>query len=413
MNFVSMPHLSRLEFALLCSLAFVIPLAEAPKNIFLLLFVLCFVIRNRASILNTRFGWDDFFWLGLGMLGIIQAPFAFFSVDSGAHADLLRLALLGWCLGRSNYSSQQIHTLLLAVIAGTLLAIGHGMWMLWVSKQRVFLELYSVGHVNHSAIYVLLAWAATLAWIWHELSAAVIVRIRLLASAVVATALTSVIAFGESRGAALTAAVMLASFIILLLWTKKVRIGRVLMTLALMSIPFALMLHDSRVIQKQQANDQASNVLSYRDKLWHNTYIAAYINPLHGLGKDNYHHISYDLVAAAAKKHALAFEETRTTFFGSSHAHNVFFTWLGERGLIGLGFLLGFLGWWLVRVIQAARQNQPQMLTVAAGMAWVVVVVSGLFNTTLHHEHGLLAMLLLGLGLSTRRQYAHDKPPQA
>ena len=42
--------------------------------------------------------------------------------------------------------------------------------------------------------------------------------------------------------------------------------------------------------------------------------------------------------------------------------------------------------------------------------AWLVTVVVGAVNTTLHHEHGLLVALLLGAWLAYRRrkQRTHD-----
>ncbi|HEY6966764.1 MAG TPA: hypothetical protein VI229_04780, partial [Burkholderiales bacterium] len=39
-----------------------------------------------------------------------------------------------------------------------------------------------------------------------------------------------------------------------------------------------------------------------------------------------------------------------------------------------------------------------------AASAWFVTVGVGTVNTTLHHEHGLLAALLFGLWLSTLRR---------
>jgi hypothetical protein len=43
-----------------------------------------------------------------------------------------------------------------------------------------------------------------------------------------------------------------------------------------------------------------------------------------------------------------------------------------------------------------------QTLWAALG-AWVITVVGGVFNTTLHHEHALIAMILFGVWLAPKQ----------
>jgi hypothetical protein len=50
----------------------------------------------------------------------------------------------------------------------------------------------------------------------------------------------------------------------------------------------------------------------------------------------------------------------------------------------------------------ASADDEAWLLWGAAATAWLVTVGVGLVNTTLHHEHGILAVLLLGLWLSKR-----------
>ena len=59
---------------------------------------------------------------------------------------------------------------------------------------------------------------------------------------------------------------------------------------------------------------------------------------------------------------------------------------------------------WLVGLLRSRPRAQDDdlewILWGAAAGAWLVTVVAGTVNTTLHDEHGILSMLLLGLWLS-------------
>ena len=72
-----------------------------------------------------------------------------------------------------------------------------------------------------------------------------------------------------------------------------------------------------------------------------------------------------------------------------------------ERGLIGSLPFAAVLIAWLVTLIgrrpRAADDDETWLAWGSATGAWVVTMGVGLVNTTLHHEHGILAALLLGL----------------
>jgi len=77
---------------------------------------------------------------------------------------------------------------------------------------------------------------------------------------------------------------------------------------------------------------------------------------------------------------------------------------LVERGAVGLAALLAVLVLWAWSVVRHLPEDRAPPLRWAywgaATAAWLVAVVVGLVNTTLHHEHALLSMLLLGGWLS-------------
>ena len=88
------------------------------------------------------------------------------------------------------------------------------------------------------------------------------------------------------------------------------------------------------------------------------------------------------------------------------HGHSLYVNTLAERGLFGFAVLMLVLIAWAAALAAAVpRKDAPPLdwaLFGAALAGWLVTVIVGLVNTTLHHEHGILAVLLLGLLLGRR-----------
>ena len=96
---------------------------------------------------------------------------------------------------------------------------------------------------------------------------------------------------------------------------------------------------------------------------------------------------------------------------------------LGPISLVGpvtagypvLALLWGW-GWWLLRHRPRAGAPEARVaLWFASGSAWLVTLVIGFANTTLHHEHAMLALLALALSVNSRatasRQAGADFKP--
>jgi hypothetical protein len=76
---------------------------------------------------------------------------------------------------------------------------------------------------------------------------------------------------------------------------------------------------------------------------------------------------------------------------------------LAERGLVGITALLSVLLSWLYWLIRFAPKGNDEDLAWALWggslSAWLITVGVGLVNTTLHHEHAILSVMLLGMWL--------------
>jgi O-antigen ligase len=159
----------------------------------------------------------------------------------------------------------------------------------------------------------------------------------------------------------------------------------------------------AEVVRKQLENEAAENVLAYRDGVWRMGLAAWEKYPWFGVGKDNYGLITHELVRSWRAEAGRDYDASRYVRF--PHAHNLFVNTLVERGMVGFAGLAALLLAWLAALLRhRPRPQQGDFAWLAwggAASAWFVTVAVGMVNTTLHHEHGLLAVLLLGLWLQT------------
>ena len=208
---------ARIEAGVLIAFAFVLPLYEAPKNLLWLAFlVLWLVNRWRARDFGGRWDrWDTLIALWIAS-GYASAAFAGIHHDEWrAAADVLRYASVLWLLKRSRYAERTWILMAVAIVAGTVVGLAGGYYGVYKTSESLVLN--SVGHVNHSAIYLAivfgLALAATLAW-WSVSGMA----LRVVAAALLLALVVSLV-WMESRGA-LGAALIMA---VVLLFVRGVR----------------------------------------------------------------------------------------------------------------------------------------------------------------------------------------------
>lgn len=389
---------ARIETGVLIAFAFVLPLYEAPKNLLWLALVAVWLVnRWRARDFGGPWDrWDTLIALWIAS-GYASAAFAGIHHDEWrSAADLLRYAGVLWLLKRSRYPERTWILTAVAIIAGTLVGLVWGYAIVATTPEPLVLN--SVGHVNHSAIYLAivfgLALAAALAW-WSTSSWAM----RALAAALLAAFGVSLM-WMQSRGAVGAAFIMA----VVLLAVHGMRQRRHLGAIALIAVVVVgtTLLLQPEVIRKNAKFTAAGKFLNVRDGIWRVGISAWREFPLFGVGMDGFGHIRAEDLQAWSAKRGEAFD--RQSFLLTTHGHNLYVNTLAERGLVGLGALLAVLAAWAVALLRGLPgAGAPPLHSAywgAAAGAWLVTVVAGAVNTTLHHEHALLCMLLLGGWLS-------------
>lgn len=391
------------EFALLLGLVFFLPLREAPKNLLWLAYVIAWVL-NRAK--TRQFGgpwdgWDSLFvvWVATGYLAALFAGIRTPDANEwGAVNDLLRYVSLAWCVRRAGYTRDQALMVLGMLVTSAALGTMEAMWRWKVSSARKALELVSVGHVNHSAIYLVICvgiGVGFIAAIWRKLH---------VASRLTGIGMTLVMAVAvlmtDSR-AAFVAMVLLVP-ICVFYGFRASAIGRMGWTAILMAIVSAVAIGGIGTVERHLATAKANNMLTERDLIWNRAMVAVQANPWFGVGMDNFSRITDERVAGwlQLQGRQMQPEEYRR----APHAHSLYFNTVTERGAIGLAALLAVLVAWAVALWRSRPRSGSDVeisaLWCAAFSGWFVTVVIGFANTTMHHEHATLAVLTLVLWLA-------------
>jgi O-antigen ligase len=382
-----------------------LPLFEALKNLAWLAFVVAAIAALwRLHQLGNRAPWGPFdsvlaVWM---FSGFLIAPFAGLPSEEWTQSlDLIRMGSIAWLLVRLPWPHAWRWHLLAAALAATLIALGHGYWLFAIVKTKEYLELKSVGHVNHSAIYLVLMFGVAFAVALAESGR------RQVFGAVTSVFLLIAIVLSQSR-AALGVALVVALVLAVAVWSRRrwplfiVIAGTGITALGMVAL-------DADLVRKHVRNVKADNIMAYRPLIWARAVEGWRAYPWFGVGMGGFDQITDGHVERWVKARAEPYDAGR--YQGTSHAHSLYFNTLVERGLVGsLPVIVLLVAWpwaWWRHRRHATANPVTHVVWLAAGGAWLTVLGIGLTNTTLHHEHGSLALLLLGLmGMrSTEREY--------
>jgi len=390
------------EFLWLTGLVFFLPLFEAPKNLCWLGYVLTWLYnRFRAREWGGAWDrWDSFIALWIAS-GYLVAAFAGIRQDEWREAnDLLRYGSVLWLLKRSRYDERALLWILGTVIAATLIALLWGHWRVYGAGTHGTLGLNSVGHVNHSAIYMGIVFGTALSLLlayWARIRIAGRMTLGLAVAALIVSVFVT-----ESR-AAVGVTVLFVLVLVAALGVRR-RIDALKgVLLALLGIAIVLAALPG-VLDKAIDRTERGITLAFRDKIWSDALIEWRQFPVLGVGMGNFGHVTPEQLQDWNKTRDRAIRPTAEGV--APHGHSLYVTALAERGVAGLGVLVAVLLAWGGALLKGVpRGPDPPLdwaLFGAALAGWLITVVVGFFNTTLHHEHGILSVLLFGLWLGHR-----------
>ena len=407
-------RLTQLEILAIWAFAFVLPQFEAPKNFLWIAYILLWAL-NRLRARDFGGAWDS--WDSLITLwvasGYVSASFAGLHRSEWISAfDIVRYGSVLWTIRRSGYDERALRYLMGFLLLGTLAALLRGYYeMHYVPRadlQPRNLGLNSVGHVNHSAIYLSIMFGASLAWVrgaWRTDR----VSVRLVGLGLCTALVLSIFAMASRATVGIS---LLVAFVLLGVYASKAgkRPWKIIASAILVVAAMAIVRPE--VVEKNSLRLKENNLFAFRDDIWRAGAAAWQEFPVFGVGMGNYGLIDYAHLEQWAGERGETIDRTRV--LPQSHAHSLYLNTLAERGTFGFIVLLAVLaawGWVVVREIPETNDTPVRWAFWGGALAaWLVAVLVGFVNTTLHHEHALISMLLLGGWLSFVRRRAPKSP---
>ncbi len=401
------------EFYLLLSGIFFLPLFEAPKNITLAFFILLWIFNR---IKNRNFG-GKITSLDISILLLTSSGYitAFFTELHGKEwsgpNNLLLIGIILTFIYRSNYNNKQLKTILIAIISSTTIAVIYGHVQLHLAKDclNCAFELKSVGHVNHSAIYVLLAFGASAAYLfayWNKSSK--LSKFALIAT----TALFAITCYITHSRAAAGGVFIISTVFAFAYIPKSKKISITIISIIILAIGLTLLTKPT-VLQKHISNSKHFTQMTPRERIRNTGYTAWKKHPVFGVGMKNYSLITLDKIKVWSEEMGDEYNEQEHLYI--SHAHNLYINTAAEKGLVGLLSLFAFLcacALTLAKYFPGENGTADKWLFWgAASSAFITTISIGFVNTTLHHEHGILTAILLACFMCHQKSQNTTPPP--
>jgi O-antigen ligase len=393
-----------------------LPSVEAPKNFFLVGFLITrtifeFVEWEQKKIKWTR--WDSLFltFVSTALLSTIFAGMPHLEEWKG-YSVLMTAILTGWFLSRAQYTRENYQGLFKIIVLSALAPLLVGLYQYLIIHTKPNLQLYSVGHVNHSAIYLVIIFGASLGWFLSYLDLDKF-KMKLSNLHLISLGILSLIFFvsliiSESRGAY---GVGIVLGLLIINFVSKAKKIKLVGSISIMLIVLFSIVLKTGVIEKQISYQETNNVLSSREKVWNVSLEASRFSPLFGIGLSNWHFITLDQLKKSVEDRGKKFDAANYHFPG--HSHNHYLSALVERGIVGLLVTLSFMLLWIGHIIKtfnwATKTKESLCLWSGSLSAWVATFGVGFVNTTFHHEHAILACLFLGIYLSYTRSFLKEK----
>jgi len=393
-----------LELAFLSLFLAFLPSLEAPKNIFLAGYLIVALYRQ-SQLSPSKWSIWDWIFLSLIASSFLSALFPF--VVGGSEWKGFRGMLLwitfGWTLFRTDYNEAEKKYLFIFAILMTMPPLIWGLTESLVLHTKEALQLHSVGHVNHSAIYLSMMAGASLAFLFSQFQT--LKKKYMFILTLLSIFLLSGVVISQSRGA--FAVVFLLAYAIILLSKVSFKIKTLCVASLSIFLITIVFIKPISVIEKQIANQEKNDILAQRDKVWRVAFEMARLNPILGIGGGNWKQISVDQLKSSVESRG---EKFVTEDFASQwgHPHNIYLSNLVDRGILGLIIFLNFMLIWLITLINSYKkfnQDSKGMLFIMGSFsAWSTIFGIGFVNTTFHHENALLALFFLSLHLNYLRQ---------
>jgi O-antigen ligase len=395
------------EIASLVLMLIFLPSFEAPKNLFLASFVALSLTRQYKTSRFLKFEKIDYVFLIIFITAFLSTIFAsLHGHEWKGFKSFFTVFTFGWTFARSQYSKDTIKGLFLCSLLSLLPPLLWGLYEFLVTKHSLFLKINSVGFVNASGLYLTLVASATLGYFLTIKPTKNQFIIYICWGSLISLFEFSLL-IAASRSAFLC--FVIAAFTLIFL--SKFKFKKILLSLLAISLctSFAL---KAPVFEKHISDVKANNTLAYRDKLWNVSMESIRLfSDKFGIGIDNYTFVDESIVKPAVEARGEVYDAKN--YFYSSLTHNVYLSFLVERGFLGFFSLMTFFIFWATQIFRNIKRlglNQQHDYLWAGSLSGLFsVTIVGFVHTTLVHEPGILALFFFGLYHMFTKFYINKK----
>lgn len=372
---LSKPNISnyKILFTFICLLLFSLPLAEVIKQLSTGMIIILGVYSLFKYKLSIEKNFIFYSFLALVMSFIVTSLLSPNTLESLNNSKyLFRLFLIYTVLSIFFYSFSDIKKILYSSFIGYVLSL---LWAYYdfiqADYNRMFLKLHSVGHINHSSIFMLYIFILIFSYLIFHLNDKSRIINFFLYTLLVITIFT--IFLTGSRATMYTAlgimSISLFYFIFILNNYKLLYVIVPLLTIIYFAIDLNTLTH-SKFLRGFEDSARLNLLLS-GIKAWYSSG-----NILFGLGVGNYN------------------------FNNHSHAHNTYINLLVENGLVGLFSYLLFIFSLFFTLIKKFCKEKENYIVFAAILLWISNFIISFANTTFHHENAVLLTIIWIIALN-------------
>jgi len=330
-------------------------------------YVFAWVINRKQAGWKAGFGgrwdaWDSLFFIWIASAYLLASFAGLHKNEWHAIGDLWRYVCVAWLLKRSGYGDREWRAIYVAVAVSTLVATLEALAALTFPHKYAGIELHSVGHVNHSATYIVISIGAVLSGLvayWPGLS----MRAR-------GAGVLTLFVLGVAIVVAGSRAATLVSLIIIVLvgavWSRRSKAVLLAMALVLAVFTTSIQTFDKDMHRKNELAAASPNpMLNERYPLWNQAIAAWRAHPWFGVGLDNFEAIDAGTVKRWLAERGGNYDPA--AYAGSSHAHSLYLTTLAERGSVGMAVILAVLIGWELRCCAPGRGTRTRRCTGCSG----------------------------------------------
>ena len=411
---------SGLELSLLALILFCLPLFEAPKNLFGLLLVIVFLAFGwkRSFGRGNAFEWPIIglifvLWLA-GLTSEYQGATGWYHGELNLFENAVRWSFLGIVVlvtGRYSFTAQQVRLLWNVAGCTAVLAIAdalHG----WYVLGREYPEIRSVGHVNPSGLYVLVAIASGLSLFYLKTLWA-----RALGAAVLVAAIGFILPSRSIVTLVAAATLLVFAGFVFVKQSDQVMRAAIGVTVLVVICAGGLMSPVGAPFRSElQHRITGDEIFSYRDKILYTALEVWDRNPIFGSGFNSFDAATDPaVIRAELEAEGRDYDAEADSFLKTIHGHNLWTNALIERGLVGLTLFTVLLALYAWNFWRAERRiDDPnatdRMVILTSQLVVIGFIVGGLGNTTMQNEHGQAGMMLLAIAAGYLRGRMRHSP---